>query len=217
MSFASLVWKGFEVARKRVYRLGLTGAPGAGKSETLAAFRECGVPALQADRVARSLLSDASVRRRIRRAFGPGVLDARGRVVRARLARAAFAGRRTQERLNRILHPAVRRRIRAWYGELSRRHPAPSLGVVEVPLLFERGFHRFFDGTLSVSSPAALRRARLRRRGWSSAEIRRREALQLPAREKNRRADFVLQNDGSRARLRRAVRRFLSDFRGRKA
>jgi dephospho-CoA kinase len=68
---------------------------------------------------------------------------------------------------------------------------------VEVPLLFERGFYRFFVGTISVSAGAQLRRKRLKQRGWNLSEIRRREALQWSQERKDQKADWVIYNNGS--------------------
>jgi len=85
--------------------------------------------------------------------------------------------------------------------------------VLEIPLLFETGWERNLDGVLVVTAPAALRYRRLRARGISEEEARRREAAQLPEEEKRRRADWLIENTGDLTELKEQVLRWLKEVR----
>ena len=66
---------------------------------------------------------------------------------------------------------------------------APTVVVVEIPLLYETGGEARFDKVVVVTAPHAVRMAR---RGG----IDDREARLVPDEEKIRRADFAFVNDG---------------------
>jgi dephospho-CoA kinase len=183
--------------QKRPLTIGLTGGIGAGKSLALKVFQEMKIPVLQTDLLSHLLLHDRKIKARLVKAFGKGILDGDIVIDRKKLAQAAFQSARKQKILNGIMHPAVRQGVARWIKQRAKQKPVPRLAVVEVPLLFERGFYRFFDGTISISADVKNRRKRLYNRGWSLSEIRRREALQWPQEQKNQKADWVIYNHGS--------------------
>jgi dephospho-CoA kinase len=181
---------------------------GAGKSAALAFLRRWrGVAVLSTDAVGRRLLKTAPVVRRLRGTFGSGILSGR-RIDRRRLAAAAFAGAAGVARLNRVLHPAIRASVARWIRR--QRALGVPLAVVETPLLFEGRFEDLFDGVLSVSAPAALRRARVGR-----ARFAQRSRFQWSQDRKDARADWVMRNVSTRGALRRALRDWAKERMGR--
>lgn len=194
--------------------IGLTGAPGAGKSEALKYLKTLGVPTLQTDKLGHRLLEEKPFRNRLVALFGRGILDKKGAVDRVRLAGVAFKDRRKQKRLNALTHPEILRRVELWAGNLSRGPRPPRLVVVEIPLIFEGGYYRWFDGVLCLSARTRRRLLRLIRRGWSAPEARRREKLQWPAKKKEAMSDWVVRNNGSFQELRRFLREWLGSLDG---
>ena len=74
--------------------------------------------------------------------------------------------------------------------------------ILDIPLLFEAGLTASVDRILLVDAPVTLRRERLvRDRGLSAAEAEAMIAAQWPAEEKRARADWIIENDGTRAML----------------
>jgi len=186
-----------------VKRIGLTGPIGGGKSTVAEILRGAGVPVLDADAIAHEgLFAEREV---ICAAFPEACEE--GVPDRKKLAAVVFKNDAARKKLEAILHPYVRRQIAERLARLEREG-AP-LVVLEIPLLFETGWERDLDGVLVVTAPAELRYQRLWARGIAEAEARRREAAQLPPGEKVRRADWVIENAGSRAELREKVLRWL--------
>jgi len=73
-------------------RVGLTGGLGSGKSTVAGMFRELGGQVVEADELGRTLMEPGQpVFNEIVRTFGPEVVDAQGRLDRAKLAELAFA------------------------------------------------------------------------------------------------------------------------------
>ena len=110
------------------------------------------------------------------------------------------------------MHPAVRRGVSQWIKEQAQKKSVPRFVVVEVPLLFERGYFHFFDGIISISANGLTRQKRLKERGWSMAEIRQREALQWPQERKNQKADWVIYNQSSEKDLKYALYKLIVLF-----
>ncbi len=188
-----------------VKRIGLTGPIGGGKSTVAEILREAGVPVLDADQIAHEgLIARArEVCAALPEACPAGVPDRR------KLAERVFRDEEARRRLEAILHPYVRARLEEALMRLEAEG-AP-LVVLEIPLLFETGWERRLDGVLVVTAPAALRYRRLRARGISEEEARRREAAQLPEAEKRRRADWVIENAGDLSELKAKVLRWLKE------
>lgn len=183
-------------------RLGLTGSIGAGKSTVAALLRARGLTVLDADEVAREVTHDPAVLAEIAAAF-PGVVQG-GVLDRAALAAAAFADPARLAVLNAITHPRVRERMQALEREAAARGEA--WVVQDVPLLFEGGLGGLMDAVLVVDAPLPLRVARVSARsGLRPEEVLARDARQMPAEEKRKRATFVLDNSGDLAALERQL------------
>lgn len=118
-----------------------------------------------------------------------------------------FSDPRRLKALSGIVHPAVRRRIRERLEAIRRRNPK-GVVVLDVPLLIEAGAAYRLDSLVVVSVPLKVVARRLKARsGWDLSEVKRRQRFQMPLKEKERRADFVVRNDRSPAATRRQVAR----------
>ena len=189
--------------------MGLSGGIGAGKTLALAEFARLGARTISLDEVSREVSRPGTAsHRRIVRAFGRSVLGPGGEINRKGLAALVFARPELRKRLERLTHPA----ILAELGRRARKAP-PGVVVADVPLLFEGGHEGRFDLTLFVSAPPRNRRARVMRRDrLSAAEVARRMRAQLPDRVKERRADLVVLNDGSRKDFKSKVAQYYQAF-----
>ncbi len=179
--------------------IGLTGPIAAGKSEALATLESLGAATLSSDAVVHDILGTDEVRDRLIQRWGPEVAPA-GQLDRAQIGAVVFEKPDELAWLESVLHPLVGQRIADWVVGLP---PHTSVAVVEVPLLFETGMESFFDATIAVAASDETRARRAADRGTDLVEGR--AGRQLPAAEKERRATFVLANDGDledlRARL----------------
>ncbi len=208
------------MAKAKVSRtlfIGLTGAPGAGKSAALSFIKSAGIPTLQTDRLGHQLLREKTFRDRLVSLFGKGILGKKGRVDRAKLAEVVFQDGRQQYRLNRTTHPEIRRRVGVWAKKLASRLRPPRLAVVEVPLIYEGGYYRWFDGVLCISAQTRKRRLRLARRGWTAAESLRREKLQWSARKREMSSNWVVRNNKDIPTLHRELKKWLKRMDGKSA
>jgi dephospho-CoA kinase len=135
--------------------------------------------------------------------FGPSVIDREGGVDRAALRGIVFDDSGARHRLERILHPEVRKRCLA-----ARERIVSGSGVrlflAEVPLLYESGFDLPRDYEIVVAASPQRQRARLcEHRGLSPEMADRILSVQWPILRKVERADIVIWNGGSLACLKR--------------
>ena len=185
--------------------VGLTGNIGSGKSTVAQLFAERGAAVIDADALAREAAQDPEVLREIAEVFGRELVK-EGKLERAKLAEVVFYAPEARASLNAIIHPWVARERDARVAALSARTPPPEVIIHEVPLLFEVGLDAEMDKTVVVDAPLATRVVRVvQRSGLTAAEVRSRDAAQLPLTEKLKRADFVIDNSGEQEGLARQV------------
>jgi dephospho-CoA kinase len=189
-------------------RVALTGGIATGKSFCLARFAALGVPVVDADALARDVVSEGSAAlASIRARFGDSIIAPGGTLDRAALGRIVFRDRAARTDLEAIVHPAVYRRITEWFITLP---PETRLAIADIPLLFETGHSPDFDRVVvSACDPAEQLRRLMRRDGLSEADARARLAAQWPILEKVARADYVIRTDGTLADTEAGVRTVL--------
>lgn len=176
----------------------VTGPFASGKSTFVGMLAELGAETVSADEVVHRLLSsdDETISRVLAR-FGDEIMGEEGRIDRRRLGAMVFADPAALAELEGMLHPAVRREIRRRMESSWARW-----FVAEVPLLFEASFEEDFDLTVAVTAPEERRREWAAQRSLDEDVFAAVESRQLSGREKAARADLVVENDGTKARLR---------------
>ena len=143
--------------------IGLTGPTGAGKSVIADAWRQAGVPIIDADKVARDIVEpDSACLTKLTEVFTTAILRADGTLDRKELARRAFANEKATQTLNSITHPAIMAAIKQKLEDLEDNgYP---FAVLDAPLLFEAGADALCQRIVAVTAPAELRLARIMER-----------------------------------------------------
>ena len=179
--------------------VGIVGGVSAGKSFVVQNVRDLQLCVIDADRIGHELLLTNDIRNKLSDIFGEDILDNEGLVLRQRLAEKVFGDSDEQthnrNRLNEILHPAIRSEIL----RLIKQAPQDADAIIlDAALLLEAGWADECDAVIFVDTPVELRRQRATaNRGWSSTEFQRREASQWSLLKKRQNAQFVVDNSGS--------------------
>ncbi len=189
------------VARPRLktpgMRLALTGGIACGKSYLSGILQEWGWDIIDTDVIARQCLEPGNTGyKKTVDAFGSDILTSNRTVDRARLGQIVFSDVEKLNLLNSILHPLIRDQ---WQRQLDHHlRIAPEVpAVVVIPLLYETSIEGRFDCVIGIGCSGATQLKRLETRGWKKDEIGKRMASQLSVKEKMKRSDIVLWNDGS--------------------
>jgi dephospho-CoA kinase len=195
-----------------VLKIAITGGAGTGKSTVARMFKELGAEVLDADAIAREAVAvGAPAWQELRRLYGEDYFNQNGELNRSKLAQLVFTDPEERRRLDGLIHPRVEAGLQARVAELGNR--GVKLVLVEVPLLYETGREGAFDRVIVAAAPEALQIRRLRGRdGRGEAEIRGILAAQWPIADKVARADYVVDNGGSRRNTRRQVKNIWGDL-----
>lgn len=179
-----------------MYLVGLTGGVGSGKSTVASLLRKHGVPVIDADELAREVLtSDVGVLRRMRREF-PEVFSADGDVDRALLAEIVFSDSSRRHTLNRITHWPIARLM--FYRTARLFWKGFRCVVLDVPLLFETAIlAKLCRYVIVVYCDENIQLLRLCRRSGESLDLcRLRISAQWSLSYKTTLASHVIDNSG---------------------
>lgn len=184
--------------------LGLTGSIGMGKSTAARQLRRLGFAVHDADAAVHALLAPGGAAVPAIDAAFPGVVK-NGAVDRAALGAVVFNDPAALRRLEKIIHPLVRRAEHRFLARARRQRRR--LVVLDIPLLFETGGETRCDAVAVVSAPSAVQARRvLARPGMTSERLASIRRSQMADRDKCRRADFVIPTGhGHRPALRALV------------
>lgn len=172
-------------------KIGLTGGIGSGKSTVAAIFAQLGVPVLQADLLAKTIMQqDEHVKAQIIKAFGTEAYQNR-LPNNAFIANLVFKDPELLAVLNAIVHPATILASNEWAAKQS----APYI-IKEAALFFESGSAQGLDGIIGVSAPEHLRLYRVMKRdGLSREAVLNRINQQIDDNLKMKLCDWVIMND----------------------
>jgi dephospho-CoA kinase len=172
----------------------LTGNYGMGKSTVLSMFRDFGAVTVDADRIVESLLIEKKVLAKIKELLGNNVFDRGGSLNKKKVADIIFKSAPLKRSLEDIIHPLVFKRIK---GFADRVNVKDKIVIVAAPLIYEKGYDNKFDRTIVVHSKKDVALNRLKRKGVSKKDALLRLKVQLPIKEKMKRADFLVDNNGT--------------------
>ena len=179
--------------------IALVGGIGSGKSFLVRSLAETEpIAIIDADRIGHEVLTDKEVMAQVRQEFGAGVFDDQGAIIRRALGQMVFGKdaehQAARVRLERIVHPRIRDRIRQQIAEIrsSRTYEAIFL---DAAILLESGWKDECQAIVYVEVPAEERLRRVvSERNWTPEEFFAREANQLPVELKQQAADFTVIN-----------------------
>jgi dephospho-CoA kinase len=173
-----------------MYKVGITGGIGSGKSTVCGLLSAYGVAVYDSDTKAKALMEQsAALRESLCVAFGGECYNEDG-LNRQYLASKVFGDEQSLMKLNSIVHPAVRADFRSWAEQQSGEYV-----VLESAILFEAAFETEVDTTLAVLAPVEERvRRAMGRDGADREAILNRIQHQMSDEELHARADRCLVN-----------------------
>lgn len=181
--------------------LALTGGIGSGKSTVAQLFAQRGATVIDADAISRSLMEPGQqVLADVVATFGDHLLDDSGRLERQALANMVFNDETARERLNAIVHPAVRAESQRQREAALAADAEHAVIIQDIPLLVETGQADQFDGVIVVETDHAVRLHRLvETRRMDTADANARMAAQATDAQRRAVADWIIENSGSLA------------------
>ena len=165
-----------------------------GKSTVLSLFEKFGAIIINTDEIVGSLLKKTEVLEKIKGLLGNKAFLEDGSLNTEKVADIVFHNDTLRHSLEDILHPLVFERINFFLDGIA---DGDKIILVEIPLLFERGYEGRFDKKITVYTEEKTALNRIERKGISRKEALLRLKSQLPIEEKIRRSDFIIDNNGA--------------------
>lgn len=192
--------------------IGLTGSIGMGKSTVTAQFAALGAKTCNADIVVHRLMGKGGAAVAGVAKHFPQVIDDHS-VNRKKLGGIVFHDKQKMALLETVLHPLVIAEEQRFVR--NERRKGARLIVLDIPLLFETGGQARFETTVVVTAPAFMQKQRvMKRQGMTEQIFRRIVRMQMPDREKRRRADYIISTGLGKAYSFRQVKALLKELQG---
>ena len=182
--------------------VGITGIIGSGKTTASRILKKKGITVVDLDALAKKAVTLKEVQEEIINRLGKEYVKD-GNLVVEKLKETVFMNKEKLRTLESIIHPRVREDL--WKTIAEKREAGAGFVIVDGPLLYETDLHKSLDKIVVVSTEKAKIRERLRTRGLSDRDMDMRMSNQIPLKEKEKRADFVIFNNGTRRDLEQEV------------
>ncbi|MBW6500142.1 MAG: dephospho-CoA kinase [Bacteroidales bacterium] len=175
---------------RSIFKLGITGGIGSGKTSVCKVFEILGIPVFLADLEARKMMdNDTEIIRQINSAAGTDLYTG-GDLDRQRLAGLIFNDRLLLEKVNSIIHPLVFANFTGWAAD----QKAPYV-IMEAAILFESGGYKLVDKVATIVAPLEERIERIvKRNKLTRDQVMERVRNQMDDDSNIRLSDYVIRN-----------------------
>jgi dephospho-CoA kinase len=195
-------------------KVGLTGSIAVGKSHVLSIFRELGCHTIDADQIAREVVTpDSEGLKLVVENFGNEVLQPDGSLDRQKLGAIVFADEAKRRQLSSLLHPLI---IAAQDEQIRQIEQSDPKGIViiDAALMIESGGYQRMEKLIVVYCEPGIQLQRLMHRdGLSRDAAESRIAAQMPQNEKKTFADFLINTCGDHSQTRAQVENVYGELR----
>lgn len=184
--------------------IGLTGGIGSGKSEVSRRFEQLGITVVDADIVAREVVNIGRVAlSEISAHFGQDILNADGRLNRAKLRSRIFENPDEKHWLENLLHPIIRKEIVTQLAQSKTPYT-----ILSSPLLLETKQDELVNRVLVIDATENMQIERASARDKNNKEqIKKIMAAQINRIERCQKADDIIENHGDLDELDLAVKK----------
>jgi len=185
-----------------VLKIGLTGGIGSGKSTACEIFSEFGVPVIDADIIAHSLVRPGMpALEEIAKAFGNEVISKDGTLDREKIRDQIFTNETERKKLENILHPSVYKEISIQVENINFKYC-----IISIPLLLETNATMAVDRILVIDVPRELQLERASNRDKiNKSDIESIIDSQISRKQRLAAADDIVNNEGNIENLHRQI------------
>ncbi|APS41849.1 Dephospho-CoA kinase [Weissella jogaejeotgali] len=196
-----------------MFKLGLTGGIATGKTTISNYLKSINIPVLDADEYARKVVEPGTPGlAEITNTFGEQILQPDGSLNRKLLGQIVFNDSSARQTLNDITHPRIQQMMADELHRLAEQQTP--LVILDIPLLLENNNVAGADAVMVVSIPESLQLTRLmQRNNLTEKEAHARISAQMPLVEKEKLADFVIDNSGTISNTQKQVEKVIQKIR----
>ena len=193
--------------QKSFMKVGITGIFGSGKTTVSSIFKDADIPVVSCDDIVQRLLKKREIITKITDIFSKDAVR-EGSIDKKYLSDMVFSDKKARIKLEQILHPEVFKTIQKKSLDYEKIH---DIIVIEIPLLFETKSERLVDKVVVVKASRRAILERLKER-YTEKEILQRWKSQIPLKDKEKKADYVIDNSGTYSETFRQVQNLIEDL-----
>lgn len=193
--------------QKSFMKVGITGIFGSGKTTVSSIFKNADIPVVSCDDIVQRLLKKREIITKITDIFSKDAVR-EGSIDKKYLSDMVFSDKKAKIKLEQILHPEVFKTIQKKSLDYEKIH---GIMVIEIPLLFETKSERLVDKVVVVKASRRAILERLKER-YTEKEILQRWKSQIPLKDKEKKADYVIDNSGTYSETFRQVQNLIEDL-----
>jgi dephospho-CoA kinase len=199
-------------SHNHIFKIGVTGGIGSGKSVVCSLFAHLGIPVISADEISKYLsATDSAIRKKLIALIGQSAYQFDGSLNRSFIASEIFSHAFLRQKVESIIHPRVEKEIDRQIKELLYR--GELIVIVEAALIYEAGLNKKLDTVVVVEADESERMNRVCKRDTVTEDaVRSRMNSQLDGKKKLENADYIIYNNGTMKELEFKVRFLYSIF-----
>ena len=176
--------------------VGLTGGIGSGKTTVARLFEVMGCAIYNSDERAKEIYFNPAVKQQVIGLLGKEAYRNEQEIDKAFIASKVFSDTGLLQKLNGIIHPAVKTDFIQFTGQ----YRADKIIIKESAILFETGIYKDLEKTILITAPTELKIKRvMQRNGVTKEEVEKRMSAQWSDEQKMALADFLILNDDQKA------------------
>ncbi|GAA0730862.1 dephospho-CoA kinase [Clostridium malenominatum] len=203
--------------QSKIFKVGLTGGIGSGKSTVSKFFIDKGISVIDCDKISRHVLDKYPIIiEEIREKFGSEFVDEAGNLKRMEFGSYIFKSDKRRKEYEKIIIPYIKKEINSLMEELQSN--GEEICIVDAPTLFEQNEHLHMDLNVVVWVDRETQMKRVKGRDkLEDEEIANRINAQISLDEKREKANFVIDNTKSIEETKAQVDlliTFINDLRG---
>ena len=194
-----------------MFKLGITGGIGSGKTTATSYLKKKHVFVFDADKEAKYHLQNSiSLQHKISNAFGADLKIKPGSINLKELGRRAFLNKKEQSILNGIMWPEIYILIEKKIISVENKY---KIFIVDAALIFEANLQNLFDEILLITADEEIRINRSSNRlNLPKTQIKNRLKLQIDEEKKKCLSNHVIENNGTIRELTKKLRIFYSEI-----
>ena len=180
--------------------IAISGTMASGKSTVLSYLKQLGYITINCDIINAELQKiNEKGYLKIVESFGKDILNDNKEINRKKLAHIIFNDSKKKELLESIMHPLILKKI----YEIRDQHP---FAFIEVPLLYELGWEKYFDEDWLITCDESLCIERcIQNRNMTKEEVQARLNHQMSKESKMKKAKIVIENNGNIQELQKRI------------
>ncbi|AJD25799.1 dephospho-CoA kinase [Clostridium botulinum CDC_297] len=179
---------------KSIFKIGVTGGIGAGKSTISEMIKEKNIPVIDADKISKEVLKlYPEILIRVKEVFGKEFLDDNGELKRREFGSYIFKNKNKRIEYENIIMPYITKETFKRIKVLEENKE--SICVLDAPTLIEQGLYKYMDINILVwvDKDTQINRV-VKRDGLNRSEVINRINSQMSMEEKKKFVDYMIDN-----------------------